>query len=337
VNDQGVIPNRTLADFFLGAPIGSPNSTIGLTPTYTRLQMGNDQHWNFGIQRQLGRNLMVDVEYVGNKGSNIQGNNAFNIPDAGPGGIQARRPFPRYAGFGYISSDVSTTYHSLQVKFEKRLSHGLWFLSSYTFAKSLWTTNSPTGGGRYAFERGPSEYHVPHTLSNSFGYQLPFGRGQAIGGGVNKVVDGFIGGWQMQGILIFRSGVPYTVTMSRDVANTGVGAQRPNRIASGEHESPTLERWFDTTAFVAAPNFTYGNSGLRILSPDIVRTVDFSMFKQFVIRESARLQFRFEAFNLPNTPSFAAPNSVLDTGTVGRVTGTSTSPRQMQVAVKLTF
>jgi hypothetical protein len=337
VNDQGVIPNRTLADFFLGAPIGSPNSTIGLTPTYTRLQMGNDQHWNFGIQRQLGRNLMIDVEYVGNKGSNIQGNNAFNIPDAGPGGIQARRPFPRYAGFGYISSDTSTTYHALQVKFEKRLSQGLWFLTSYTFAKSLWTTNSPTGGGRYAFERGPSEYHVPHTLSNSFGYQLPFGRGQAIGSSVNKVVDGFIGGWQMQGILIFRSGVPYTVTMSRDVANTGVGAQRPNRIASGDLDSPTLERWFDTTAFAAAPNFTYGNSGLRILSPDIVRTIDFSMFKQFTIRESAKLQFRFEAFNLPNTPSFAAPNSALDTGTVGRVTATSTSPRQMQVAVKLTF
>lgn len=337
VNDQGVVPNRTLADFFLGAPLGSPNSTIGLTPTYTRLQMGNDQHWNFGVQRQLGARYMVDVEYVGNKGSNIQGNNAFNIPDAGPGAIQNRRPFPRYAGFGYISSDTSTTYHALQVKFEKRLSQGLWFLTSYTFAKSLWTTNSPTGGGRYVFERGPSEYHVPHTFSGSFGYQLPFGRGQKFGSDANRVVDGFIGGWQLQGIMIFRSGVPFTVTMSRDVANTGVGGQRPNRIASGKLDTPTLERWFDPAAFVAAPNFIYGNSGLRILSPDIVRTLDFSMFKQFAISERSKLQFRFEAFNLPNTPSFAAPNATLDTSTVGRVTATSTAPRQMQVAVKLTF
>src|SRR5215471_4047745 len=170
LNDQGVVPNRTLRDFYLGAQLGSPNSTIGLTPEYTHLRMGYDQHWNFGIQQQVFSNKMVfDVEYVGNKGAHIQSNDAFNIPDAGPGGVQARRPFPRFASFGYISSDVSTTYHALETKFEKRLSKGLWFLTAYTFSKSLWTTNTPAFGGRYAFERGPSEYHVPHTFSQSFG------------------------------------------------------------------------------------------------------------------------------------------------------------------------
>ncbi|MBL8174199.1 MAG: carboxypeptidase regulatory-like domain-containing protein [Bryobacterales bacterium] len=337
VNEQAVVPNRTLADFFLGAPLGSPNSTIGLTPTYTRLQMGNDQHWNFGVQRQLGKQYMFDIEYVGNKGSNIQSNNAFNIPEPGAGGIQARRPYPRYAGFSYIASDTSTTYHALQMKFEKRLSQGLWFLSSYTFAKSLWAANTAAAGGRYRFERGPSEYQVPHTVSNSFGYQLPFGRGQRVAAQAGRLADGLIGGWQLQGILIFRSGVPYTVTMARDVANTGVGGQRPNRLSTGKLDNPTLERWFDTTAFAAAPNFAYGNSGLRILPTDIVRTIDFSMFKNFTISERSKLQFRWEAFNLPNTPSFAAPNSTLDTGTVGRITATSTAPRQMQIAVKLTF
>ena len=97
-----------------------------------------------------------------------------------------------------------------------------------------------------------------------------------------------LGGWQLQGILIFRSGVPFTVTMSRDVANTGVGGQRPNRIASGKLDNPTLAQWFDPAAFVAAPNFTYGNSGLRILSPDILRTIDFSLFKQFQIAERSQ-------------------------------------------------
>jgi hypothetical protein len=76
---------------------------------------------------------------------------------------------------------------------------------------------------------------------------------------------------------------------------------------------------------------------LRILSPDIQRTVDFSLFKNFQVRENGKLQIRWEAFNLPNTPSFAAPNSTLDTATVGRVTSTVTSPRQMQVAMKYTF
>jgi hypothetical protein len=127
------------------------------------------------------------------------------------------------------------------------------------------------------------------------------------------------------------------VTISRDVANTGVGGQRPNRIASGKLEDPTLERWFDTGAFVAAPNFTYGNAGIRILPPDIVRTVDFSVFKQFQVSEQSRLQFRFEAFNLPNTPSFSAPTSDILSTTAGRVNSTSTAPRQMQVALKYYF
>ena len=83
LNDRGVIPNRTLADFYLGAPLGSPNSTIGLTPEYTHMRMGYDQHWNFGIQQQVAKTMVADVEYVGNKGSHIQGNDAFNIPEPG--------------------------------------------------------------------------------------------------------------------------------------------------------------------------------------------------------------------------------------------------------------
>lgn len=337
VNDRGAVPRRTLADFYLGAPLGSPNSIIGLTPSYTRLRVGYDQHWNFGVQQQIAKKMVFDVEYVGNKGSRIQGNNAFNIPDPAPGAVPARRPFPRFSGFSYLSSDVSTTYHALQAKLEKRLSAGLWFLTSYTFAKSLWAENTPSSGGRFAFDRGPSEFHVPHAFAHSFGYELPFGKGKPLLTNSNRLVNGLAGGWQLQGILIFRSGVPFTVTVSRDVANTGVGGQRPNRTGSGALETPTLERWFDPTAFVVAPNFTYGNAGLRILSPDIVRTIDFSLFKQFPITERSRLQFRFEAFNLPNTPSFSAPNATLDTGTVGRVTSTSTAPRQMQVAVKYNF
>jgi hypothetical protein len=337
LNDRGVVPNRTLADFYLGAPLGSPNSVVGLTPEYTHMKQGYDEHWNFGIQQQISRNMVFDIEYVGNKGVHLAGNDAFNIPDPGPGGIQARRPFPRFSGFGYISSDTSSIYHALQTKFEKRLSGGLWFLTSYTFSKSLWTSQTAAAGGRYAFERGPSEFHVPHSFSHSFGYELPFGRGKRFMPGAHGFAGAVVGGWQVQGIFLFRSGVPYTVTMSRDVANTGVGGQRPNRIASGVSANPTLALWFDPTAFVAAPNYTYGNSGLRILSPDIIRTVDLSMFKQFRITENSKLQFRFEAFNLPNTPSFAAPNAVLDTSTVGRVTATATAPRQMQVALKYNF
>lgn len=337
LNDRGTVPQRTLADFYLGAPLGSPNSIISLTPEYTHMRMGYNQHWNFGIQQQVANQMVFDVEYVGNRGVHLAGNDAFNIPDPAAGAVQARRPYPRFGSFGYISDSTSSTYHALQGKFEKRLSHGFWSLTSYTYSKSLWRSNTSAAGGRGYFEVGPAEFHVPHSFSQSFGYELPFGKGKAIAGKANRFADAVIGGWQMQGILLFRSGVPYTPSLSRDVANTGVGGQRPNRIASGKLSDPTLAKWFDPTAFVAAPNYTYGNSGLRILPPDILRTVDFSMFKVFQIAERSKLQFRWEAFNLPNTPSFAAPNSTVDTSSAGRVTSTATAPRQMQVALKLTF
>jgi hypothetical protein len=335
--DRSVVPTRTLQNFFLGTRLGASNTTVDLTPTYTDLNMGYDQHWNFGIQQQMGKKLVLDVEYVGNKGTQIQGQNAFNIPEPGPGSVPSRRPFPRFGPFSYISSDISSTYHALQAKVEKRLSGGMWFLGSYTYSKSLWTANTAAAGGKYRFERGPSEFHVPHTLALSYSYELPFGRGKQLLANVHPVANAILGGWQMQGILIFRNGVPFTPTVSRDVANTGVGGQRPNRISSGKLENPTLERWFDVSAFSVAPNFNYGNSGLRILYPDILRTIDFSMFKNFQFSERSKLQLRWEVFNLPNTPSFAAPNSTVDGPTAGRVTGTSTDPRQMQVALKYTF
>ena len=97
----------------------------------------------------------------------------------------------------------------------------------------------------------------------------------------NAVVEAVLGGWQVQGIYIWRSGRPFTPTISSDRANTGVGGQRPNRLGSGELDDPTVEVWFDKTAFVLPAQFTYGDSGGNILREDSYKTLDFSLFKQF--------------------------------------------------------
>ncbi len=152
----------------------------------------------------------------------------------------------------------------------------------------------------------------------------------------NAVVDGLLGGWQVQGIYIWRSGRPFTPTISSDRANTGVGGQRPNRLGSGRLDEPTVETWFDKTAFALPAQFTYGDSGGNILREDSYKTLDFSLFKQFRIGEQ-RLQFRAEAFNLTNTPSFNAPNTAIDNAAGGRVTSTSSTPRQMQFALNYEF
>jgi Carboxypeptidase regulatory-like domain/TonB dependent receptor len=334
-NDQ-MPPRRTMADFFLGRAL-TASAAPSLGPTYTKLRMGYDQHWNFGVQHEIHSNIVAEIDYVGNKGSFLNGTNAANNPPAGPGGIQSRRPYSRFGTINYFSQDVSSSYHALQAKLEKRVSAGLWYLASYSFSKSMIHQNAPAKGGNTAWERSLAEFDVPHNLAFSWGYELPVGRGKRWLAGARGVTDAVLGGWQMQGILGIRSGRPFTPTISADRANIGIGGQRPNRLASGKLDNPTVERWFDTSAFVTPAQFTYGNSGANILREDRFKSLDFSVFKQFRVTEGSLLQFRAEVFNLTNTPSFGPPMTAIDTAQAGRVTSTLSQPRQIQFALKYNF
>lgn len=334
-NDQA-IPVRTMADPFLGqALVNSAAPTLG--PAYTRARMGYDQHWNFGIQQQLMANTVLEVDYVGNKGTHLAGTTAINNPPAGSGAIQARRPYPRYGTINYFSQDVSSIYHALQAKLEKRLSGGAWYVVSYTFSKSIQRANAPAVGQNTVWERALTDFDIPHNVAVSFGYELPFGRGKRLLSNAGGIANAILGGWQTQGILVVRSGRPFTPIIGTDRANTGVGNQRPNRMGSGKLDHPTVEKWFDTSAFVLPAQFTYGNSGANILREDRFKSFDFSIFKQFRITEGSQLQFRAEAFNVTNTPSFAIPITTIDATNTGRVTSTFSSPRQIQFALKYNF
>jgi hypothetical protein len=288
------------------------------------------------VQQEILPFTVLEVNYVGNIGRNLNGATNINFPEPGPGGIQARRPFPLFGGISYFDDNVETEYHALQSSVEQRSHHGLWYLLSYTWSKSVTWSNNPSVGGNSGREKALSGFDIPHNLSVSVGYELPFGRERRFLANANTLVDGVLGGWQMQGILVWRSGRPFTPTISVDRANTGVGGQRPNRIGSGEVDNPTVATWFDKSAFVLPAQFTYGNSGANILREDDYQTLDFSLFKQFRMG-TRRLQLRAEAFNLTNTPSFNAPNSAIDTAAGGRVTSTASTPRQLQFAVKFEF
>lgn len=315
---------RTMANFFTGRPIGGATTAPSLAGGYPSMPMGYDQHWSFGVQRELPFQVALEADYVANRGVNLYEGNPINDPAPGAGAIQARRPYPLFGGITYNGQDNSTIYHSLQVKLEKRTSKGLWLLTSYTKSKSISVANTPAAGGDYAYERGLTSFDIPQNLTASVGYELPYHHG-------------VLGGWQLQGIVVLRSGRPFTPTISRDVANTGIGGQRPIRTGSGTLDNPTLAAWFDKTAFAAPANFTYGNSGVNILREDRFKNLDLSLFKQFRITEKARVQFRAEAFNLTNTPSFAAPGTNFDTASGGVVTSTVSTPRNVQFAIKLNY
>jgi hypothetical protein len=326
-----------MATFFVGRPIGGATTAPTLTGGYPNMPMGYDQHWSFGFQRELPKNSALELNYVGNRGVNLYGADPINDPLAGPGAIQARRPYPIFGAITYNAQDNSTIYHALQAKLEKRASGGLWYLVSYTWSKSLTVADTPAVGGDYAYERAISSFDIPQNLTASVGYELPMGKGKPFLSSGNKFANGVLGGWQLQGIMVLRTGRPFTPTISRDVANTGIGGQRPNRIGSGQLSNPTIAQWFDKTAFTVPAAYTWGNSGADILREDRFKDLDLSLFKQFLVNERTRLQFRAEAFNLTNSPSFAAPGTNIDSASGGVVTSTISTPRNIQFGLKLIF
>jgi hypothetical protein len=328
---------RTMANFFVGRPIGGATTAASLTGGYPHMPTPYDQHWSFGVQRELPSNSALEVNYVANKGTNLYDPNPINIPPPGPGAVQARRPYPLFGSITYNGQDASSTYNALQAKFEKRFGGGLWALVSYTWSKSITTSNVPAKGGNYAYERALTSFDIPQNFTASAGYELPLGKGRRLLSHANAFATAVLGGWQMQGIVVLRSGRPFTPTTSRDIANTGVGGQRPMRLGSGKLSNPTIAQWFDKTVFALPAANTYGNSGGDILREDRFKNLDLSLFKQFQFNERFRLQFRAEAFNLTNSPSFTAPGTNIDVASGGVVTSTIGTPRNVQFGLKLIF
>lgn len=280
---------------------------------------------------------MLELDWVGNKGTSLFGGDNINDPPAGPGAVQARRPFPLFGQITYDAQDTSSIYNALQGKLQRRSASGWWYLASYTWSKSFTIGETPAAGGDYYYQRALSSFNVPQNFTLSLGYALPFGKGKKFLSGANGFVDATLGGWQTQGILVVHSGLPFTPTISRDVSNTGIGGQLPNCIGNPMPANQTLANWFNKAAFAIPANYTYGNCDSNILRGDVFKDLDLSLFKIFKFTERAQLEFRGEAFNLTNSPTFNPPGTNIDTASGGLVTSTLSSPRNIQFALKLNF
>jgi hypothetical protein len=201
------------------------------------------------------------------------------------------------------------------------------------------SNQSPPLGGNIGYERTYSPFNTPQNLAISGSYQLPVGRGKKYMANSSHFVDAVLGGWQVQTIIVLRSGTPYTPVVSTDRANTGVASQRPNLNPAGG--SPTfhqsLSSWFDKTRYVVAPQFTYGQVKAFTLQSDAFRQYDASIFKNFALPGESVLSFRVEFFNLPNTTSFNAPSATIDASSCCTVTSTSIPSRDIQLALKYNF
>jgi hypothetical protein len=229
---------------------------------------------------------------------------------------------------------------------EKRLSAGISFLSTYTFARNIGNINQAAGFGdnqvfmdyyNRQLDKGPLSIDIQHRWVSSSVWDLPFGRGRRwVGSGIASHI---VGGWQIGGISTLQSAGPFTVTTLTNTTNSfSAGPLRANRIANGNlsRSERTVDRWFDLDAFQAPPDFQFGNAGRGILRGDNLVNFDFSLLKNFAFGESRYVQFRVESFNAFNHPDFDLPNRTLDSPAFGTVTS-ATSPRTMQLGLRIVF
>ncbi len=298
--------------------------------------------YSLEIQRQLMRDMSLTVGYAGNKTEHNQLNGVReNLPEPGPGNIQARRPYPQWGNISMSRTDGSANYNALQVTLEKRMSSGIYGLVSYSWSKCL--DNGSTESGPPTLELldqnyGPCSYDIASNLTISSVYQLPFGKGRTFLNSAHGFLNGAVGGWEFAGVLTDRSGQPFTPTLSSDVANSGASGEWPNRIGSGKLSNPTPAKWFDPLAFTIPQKYTYGNSRRDILRSDGMVELDTTLKKNFGLgSETRHLELRFESFNLANHPTFSAPNATIGSSSAGKVASTLNANRIFQAAAKIYF
>ncbi|HTV14453.1 MAG TPA: TonB-dependent receptor [Acidobacteriaceae bacterium] len=348
---SGVINPATLAN-------GSLETTYAVDPN---LKTGSSQLFNLAVQRELTKDLSLEVSYVGTLAHNL----SYQIGDinANPYASDPSHPdnliTPNLGKIQYLSDYGSASYNSLQVKFTKRQSRNLSFLLSYTYGHDLDNGPAPFNVGHYNNnepqnpynlheEWGNSDNDVRHNFVFSGLYRLPFGQGQHFGSNWNSAENAILGGWQLNSIYMMRTGTPINVVRGNNPTSVFPGL-RPDVIGN-----PVLPRgqrqllhYFNTSAFTSKPFdcstsnsvscYTPGDTARNLLYGPGYINLDASLFKTFQMAERYNLELRLEMFNTFNTPHFDNPDGNEADGTFGQITGTFGNQRIVQIAGKFIF
>jgi hypothetical protein len=286
---------------------------------------------------------------VGNLGRHLQ--DVWNANQAVPGSTStvSRRPLyaidPAQSDVNYYISDGFAEYFAFQFTADKRFSQGVSALLGYAYSHAIDDVPLEFGGGDAG--PNPQDPRFPHEVSNSiidqrqrltlsYLWALPFGKGQKWmnNGGV---ADWVLGGWQNNGILFTQSGLWFSPVLQTSTTNTGTSS-RPNLIPGAKVVYPkTLNNWFLPSAFSTPAPYTYGNASRNSLVGPGRTNLDWSLFKNFPVREQMMFQFRFEAFNVFNHPQFGYPNQTVGNSQVGQITSIVGNARNLQASLRFQF
>lgn len=305
-------------------------------------------HLSFTVEKSLSRNTVVKAGYVGKLGHNLLRMNQKNPARYIPGkstiaNTDVRRALLPgiYSNFREVAGNSNSAFHALELLLNKRLSRGFTVMAAYTFSKFL-DYYSATNLGQFPqdpfnqrADRSLSDEHRAHIFNSSFYYEIPAWKAQK--GALGKA----LGGWTVSGMVSLVSGAPIHVRSGQDYSLTGVGWDRPdlvgNPVRFHSNRDDLIQKFFNTSAFVANQPGQYGNVGRNLITGPAQATTDLSVVKSFAISEKlGKLQFRSEFFNLWNQVNFGQPEPRLNNRNFGRIQAAG-DPRIVQFALRYLF
>ncbi|MBC8164555.1 MAG: hypothetical protein H7Y20_01640, partial [Bryobacteraceae bacterium] len=359
----------TLSNFSPARPL----SVLVRTADFENSVNPYSYQYNFSLQYETFGNAVLELAYTGLRAQRLVSRvnvNQIRFEDAIAGrNLQIHRMFPNINNaVGIDSATGRSTYDSLLVRFEKRLSAGLNFLGNYTYSRNF-EINGTGGSSSFAQnggttfpldswnlknEKAVGALDVPHVFIASFGYELPFGPRKPLlsGKGFGSYL---LRDWQINGIASRRSGFPTDIRSSRVAANNQLFAtiNVPDRVPGESLYLPNrgVDGFFNPAAFTQPGTVTsatgvaitrFGNAQRRVGRGPDASNLDFSLFRNFRITERLNVQFRSEAFNLTNTPTFNLPGATSPALTIGnanfgKLTSSSATGRQLQFGLKILF
>jgi hypothetical protein len=349
----GLVP---ITNFFTPDVLPGPTSTVSSQHVLGRTDRTTyAQQWNAGFQRMLSDTLLLEVNYVGSR--TVKGSLFANTNTAPPGpgiiGVDKHRQFgDSYGAVSLMTNAASSSYHSMQVKVEKRFSNGLQFLNSYAWGHQLDIGAScfscsvtPQNPNDWSADKGNGSFDRRHIWKFSYVYQLPIGKGKQYMSNANSVVNGILGGWELSGIAHYHTGGPINVSFPGDIANIGprAGGQRPNWVGGQPHQvlDPNDRRlgWINQANYAPPNPFSFGTAGRNLERTPGMGYFNPALLKNFRLpREGTSIQFRGEFFNFFNQVALGCISSSFGASNFGEATcRQQSSNREIQLGLKFLF